>query len=244
MKCCVIVPVYNHEHAVGRVIDRLKPCGLPCYLVNDGSSAACGAVLETLADREKSWITLLERPANGGKGAAVSDGLKRAIADGFSHALQIDADGQHNAEDIGRFLVLAQQHPDKLLLGRPHFDAATPKSRLYGRQFTNLWIWINTLSFAVADGMCGFRCYPLAAVAKLFDSVRLGQRMDFDIEIAVRLYWQGVDIVNIDTEVRYPLDGISHFDLLEDNLLISRIHARLFFGMLLRLPRLLMRHFR
>ncbi len=241
MTHCVIVPVYNHEEAVGRVVAQLKPYGFPCYLVNDGSSPACTQVLRELAERENDWITLLERPANGGKGAAVTEGLWQAIADGFSHALQIDADGQHDPDDIGRFVAASERHPEKLILGRPRFDASAPKGRLYGRRFTNLWIAINTLSSAIGDGMCGFRCYPLAAVNRLLDSARLGQRMDFDIEIVVRLYWQGVDVVNIDTDVRYPLDGVSHFKLLKDNLLISRKHAQLFFAMLPRIPLLLAR---
>ena len=242
MKCCVVVPVYNHQEAIGQVLAQLKPHGLFCYLINDGSSKSCTEVLRVLAEREKNWLTLFERDSNGGKGAAVTEGLKLAIRDGFSHALQLDADGQHRLDDIGRFLEKAAQYPDKLILGRPRFDNTVPKGRLYGRQFTNLWIWINTLSFAIADGMCGFRCYPLAAVAQLLDSVRLGQRMDFDIEIAVRLYWQGVDVVNIDTAVQYPLDGVSHFKMVKDNLLISAKHAQLFFGMLRRLPVLLLRH--
>lgn len=244
MKTCVIIPVYNHEEAIGQVVGRLKPFGLPCYLVNDGSSMRCSAELRRIAQQEKDWITLYERDRNGGKGAAVMDGLQLAIAGGFSHAIQIDADGQHRLADISRFLTASEQHPDKLILGKPHFDATVPKKRLYGRQFTNLWIWINTLSVAIADGMCGFRCYPLAAVDNLLKSVQLGQRMDFDIEIVVRLYWQGVNVVNIDTEVQYPLDGISHFQMLQDNLLISRKHAQLFFGMLWRLPRLVLRHWR
>ena len=244
MKTCVIIPVYNHQEAIGQVVGRLKPFGLPCYLVNDGSSMRCSAELRRIAQQEKNWITLYERDRNGGKGAAVMDGLQLAIAGGFSHAIQIDADGQHRLADISRFLTASEQHPDKLILGKPRFDATVPKKRLYGRQFTNLWIWINTLSVAIADGMCGFRCYPLAAVDNLLKSVQLGQRMDFDIEIVVRLYWQGVDVVNIDTEVQYPLDGISHFQMLQDNLLISKKHAQLFFGMLLRLPRLLLRHWR
>ncbi|WP_192828617.1 hypothetical protein [Methylocucumis oryzae] len=118
------------------------------------------------------------------------------------------------------------------------------KKRVYGRQITNVWIWINTLSLAIADGMCGFRCYPLAAVETLLASAQIGQGMDFDIDIVVRLYWQGLDMVNIDTAVRYPLDGVSHFRMLEDNVLISKKHAQLFFGMLWRLPRLLARHWR
>ncbi|WP_305909468.1 glycosyltransferase family 2 protein [Methylomarinum sp. Ch1-1] len=244
MKTCIVIPVYNHPQAIVQVVERLKAYDLPCYLVNDGSSEACSAILRGIAEQEKGWITLLERPSNGGKGAAVSDGLRRAIADGYSHAVQIDADGQHKLEDLGRFLASSEQHPDSLILGKPRFDATVPKGRLYGRQFTNLWIWINTLSFAIADGMCGFRCYPLAAVEKLLNSARLGRRMDFDIEIAVRLYWQGVDVVNLETEVQYPLDGVSHFQILKDNLLISGKHAQLFFGMLWRLPRLLWRRFR
>ena len=244
MKTCVIIPVYNHQEAIVHVVEALKPFGLPCYLVNDGSSAQCSAVLKRIAEQEKDWITLYEREQNGGKGAAVMDGLQLAIAGGFSHAIQIDADGQHRLADIGRFLAASEQHPDKLILGKPRFDATVPKNRLYGRQFTNLWIWINTLSVAIADGMCGFRCYPLAAVDKLLKSVQLGQRMDFDIEVVVRLYWQGVDVINIETEVQYPLDGISHFQMLQDNLLISGKHAQLFFGMLWRLPRLLLRHWR
>lgn len=241
MKTCVIIPVYNHQEAIGQVVEQLKPFGLPCYLINDGSSQHCSAVLKGIAGREQDWITLHERQRNGGKGAAVMDGLQQAIAKGFSHAIQVDADGQHKLADISRLLTASGQHPDKLILGQPRFDAAAPKGRLYGRQFTNLWIWINTLSFAIADGMCGFRCYPLAAVEPLLQSVRLGRRMDFDIEVVVRLYWQGVDVINIETEVQYPLDGLSHFKMLQDNLLISRKHAQLFFGMLLRLPQLLLR---
>lgn len=244
MKCCVIVPVYNHEAAIASVVKQLKPFGLTCYLINDGSSAACTDILRSLAETEGEWIVLLERKANGGKGAAVIDGLHKAINDGFSHALQIDADGQHNFSDIGRFLAAAERRPDCQILGKPRFDRSVPKSRLYGRQITNVWIWINTLSFAIADGMCGFRCYPLAAVAPLLRSAHLGQRMDFDIDIAVRLYWLGVDVINIETDVNYPLDGVSHFQMLRDNLMISRKHARLFFGMLRRAPMLLLRHCR
>jgi glycosyltransferase involved in cell wall biosynthesis len=242
MKTCVIIPVYNHHEAIGPVVDALKPFGLPCYLVNDGSSPQCSAVLKKLAEQGPDWLILHERAHNGGKGAAVIDGLRLAIADGFSHAIQVDADGQHKLEDINLLLAASRQHPQKLILGKPCFDETAPKKRLYGRQFTNLWIWINTWSFAIADGMCGFRCYPLAAVDKLLASVQLGERMDFDIEIAVRLYWQGVDVVNVDTQVQYPLDGVSHFRMWQDNVLISRKHAQLFFGMLWRIPSLLLRH--
>ncbi len=243
MKTCIVIPVYNHHEAVIQVIGALKKTGLPCIMVNDGSSPECTETLKTLARREKEWIWLLHRPNNGGKGAAVKDGLRLAIEQHYSHAIQIDADGQHCPDDIERFLKTSARHPEHLILGFPHFDENAPKSRLYGRLLTNVWIWINTLSFAIKDGMCGFRCYPLKAVEKLFVHQPLGERMDFDIEIAVRLYWQGVKISNLPTRVDYPLDGLSHFQMWRDNLLISRKHAQLFFGMIIRSPRLLVRHF-
>ncbi len=241
MKMCVVIPVYNHERAIVQIVEQLKSYGLPCILVNDGSTSACSAVLRDIAEQQQAWVSLIERTENGGKGAAVSDGFRLALKQGFSHAIQIDADGQHKLQDIALFIEASTQFPGHLILGKPAFDASVPKKRLYGRQFTNLWIWINTLSFAIADGMCGFRCYPLSAVDQLLKSTRLGQRMDFDIDIVVRLYWQGLNVINIETEVQYPIDGISHFKMLQDNLLISRKHAQLFFGMLWRLPGLLIR---
>lgn len=243
MKACIIIPVYNHQKAIAHVMEQLKPRKLPCFLINDGSSDECSEVLQQIAAKQNDWVTLFERKHNGGKGAAVIDGFKIAISQGFTHALQIDADGQHQFEDISTFLHTSQQYPERLILGKPCFGDEVPKSRLYGRQITTLWIWINTLSFSIDDGMCGFRCYPLDAVDTLLQSRLLGQQMDFDIDIVVRLYWQGVDMVNIPTQVKYPIDGISHFKLLRDNLLISKKHAQLFFGMLFRFKPLLMRHF-
>ncbi len=242
MKTCIIIPVYNHHEAIGPVIAALQRFNLPCLLINDGSSAQCTAELRRLAEKEKQWVVLRERTRNGGKGAAVITGFQLAISNGFTHAIQLDADGQHCLDDTSLFLSASAANPDKLILGVPHYDGSVPKKRLYGREFTNLWIWINTLSFDIKDGMCGFRCYPLAAVDKLLQSTALGQHMDFDIDIAVRLHWQGIGIVNIATDVKYPLDGVSHFRMLQDNLLISKKHAQLFLGMLWRLPILLLRH--
>jgi glycosyltransferase involved in cell wall biosynthesis len=234
--------VYNHEHAIVQVIANLKQYGIPCLLVNDGSSAACTAVLAELAKQQADWLTLINRAENGGKGAAVVDGFNEAIRRGYTHALQIDADGQHNVDDIPRFLEASRQHPNAMILGKPVFDDSVPKSRLYGRQITNVWIAINTLSFAIADGMCGFRLYPLPAVQQLISTHQIAQRMDFDIDSVVRLYWQGVEAINLTTAVNYPLDGVSHFKLWRDNVMISKTHARLFFGMLMRIPSLLLRH--
>jgi glycosyltransferase involved in cell wall biosynthesis len=234
--------VYNHEAAIPQVLAKLKNFGIPTILVNDGSSALCSQILADCAEQQPDWLTLINRLENGGKGVAVLDGFKQAKAMGFTHAIQIDADGQHDVNDIPTFLEAGRQHPDGLILGRPLFDKTAPKSRVYGRTIANLWVWINTLSLAVADSMCGFRLYPLDAVAELVGCARIAGGMDFDIDILVRLYWQGLDVVNIPTRVNYPYDGVSHFKIWRDNLMISKTHAKLFFGMLLRIPQLLGRH--
>jgi glycosyltransferase involved in cell wall biosynthesis len=244
MKFCIVIPVYNHGAAIPHVLAKLKALAIPTILVNDGSSALCSQVLADCAEREPDWITLINRPENGGKGAAVLDGFKAARQLGFTHAIQIDADGQHDVNDIPVFIETGRQHPEALILGRPLFDDNAPKSRVYGRTIANVWVWINTLSFAAADSMCGFRLYPLAAVERLSQHTPIARGMDFDIDILVRLYWQGIELINLPTRVNYPYDGVSHFKLWRDNLMISKTHAKLFFGMMLRIPQLLGRRLR
>jgi glycosyltransferase involved in cell wall biosynthesis len=241
---CLVVPVYDHERAIGATLASLKPHGLRCFLVDDGSSAPCAAELDRLATLERDWVTLLRLQPNQGKGAAVMTGFATAAAAGFSHGLQFDADGQHDSADVPRLLAASRAAPAALVTGLPIYDASIPRARRYGRYLTHVWVWINTVSFAIRDSMLGFRVYPLAATLALWQRERIGRRMDFDTEIMVRLFWEGVEVIGLPTRVTYPRDGVSHFDTLRDNLRISRMHARLFFGMLRRLPRLLRRRAR
>ncbi len=241
MRVCIVIPIYNHKDAIGDTVARLSVHGLPMFVVDDGSDEATQAVLATLARHYGERIILMRRPVNGGKGAAVMTGLRAARRAGYTHALQIDADGQHDANDVPHFLAAARAEPAAVILGRPVYDESVPKSRLYGRYVTHVWVWIETLSFTIRDSMCGFRLYPLDAVCALIDSVRLGARMDFDIEVLVRLHWRRVAFHTVPTRVTYAPDGVSHFDVLWDNLRISASHTRLVCGMLLRLPMLLAR---
>lgn len=236
----VVIPVYNHAQAIGRVVAAIRQHRLPVILVDDGSEPECAAVLAQLAHADAD-VDLVRLDRNQGKGGAMLVGFRHAALKGYSHVLQIDADGQHDTDDVPVFLERSRQNPAALICGCPIFDDSVPKSRLYGRYATHVWVWINTWSFAIRDSMCGFRMYPLAPVLRLIDQVSIGRRMDFDVEIAVRLYWRGLAIVNQPTRVRYPLDGVSHFRLLGDNLRITAMHTRLFFGMLLRSPILLWR---
>jgi glycosyltransferase involved in cell wall biosynthesis len=243
-KPCAVIPVYDHEHAIGTVLAAVLAHQLPCVLVDDASSASCAAVLDELARANPGTVTLLRHAVNRGKGGAVLTGIRHAAAAGYTHALQIDADGQHCTGDIPRFLQQAAARPRSVIAGCPQYDESVPPVRLYARYLTHVWVWINTLSLDIKDSMCGFRVYPLPSLVHLIQRRKLGERMDFDTEVLVRLYWDGVSVVNLPTRVTYPLDGVSHFRMGLDNLLISRLHATLFFGMLLRAPRLLGRRLR
>lgn len=240
----VVIPVFDHEVAVAQVLEALAPSGLPCIVVDDGSGTTCRLALEDLARRHSSWVTLHRLSINQGKGGAVMAGCRVAHARGFTHVLQIDADGQHDLGDLPTFRACSEAAPHSVICGAPKFDESAPRGRKYGRLLTSVWVWINTLSFSIVDAMCGYRVYPLDAVIRIFDANVLGKRMDFDPEVLVRLCWAGIPIVNVPTHVRYPTDGRSHFRMVRDNALISLMHARLFFGMLLRAPRLVLRKFR
>lgn len=239
-----VVPVFDHPQAIAGLVETIRGHGVPCLLVDDGSGPDCAALLAGLAERHPGQVSLLRLPSNQGKGAAVMAGLREAGRRGHSHGLQIDADGQHDAGDIPRFLAMARETPDAVVNGRPVYDQSVPRARLYGRYATHVWVWINTLSFDIRDSMCGFRVYPLASTLALLDTQHVGRRMDFDTEILVRMHWLGLAIRDCPTRVVYPEHGVSHFRLLGDNLRISAMHARLFFGMLRRLPRLLARKLR
>ncbi|WP_339529461.1 glycosyltransferase family 2 protein [Pseudomonas mucidolens] len=236
---CALIPVYNHEAAVPAVVQRLLDSGLPCLLVDDGSSPACATVLAQLASLDN--VSLLTLPTNQGKGAAVMAGFREAARLGFSHALQVDADGQHDLREVTTFLDASRSHPEALICGYPEYDDSVPKGRLYARYLTHVWVWINSLSLQIRDSMCGFRIYPLAPVLALMDSANIGKRMDFDSDILVRLAWRDQPMRWLPTQVHYPADGLSHFRMVHDNLLISSMHTRLFFGMLVRAPLILWR---
>jgi glycosyltransferase involved in cell wall biosynthesis len=240
----VIVPFYNHEHAIELTVRALAPHGLRVWFVDDGSSDAARAALERVVSREQHWISLEKHAENRGKGIAVLTGFRVAHAAGFTHALQIDADGQHDFADIPRMVTLAAANPTAIIVGVPVFDETVPAARRIGRKLTNLWVRINSLSLAIEDGMCGFRVYPLAPMLAIAEREGFGARMEFDPEVLVRALWAGLPIVSCPTRVTYPRDGVSHFKMLRDNARISWMHTRLFFGMLWRLPRLLRRRSR
>ncbi|MBC8087903.1 MAG: glycosyltransferase family 2 protein [Phycisphaerae bacterium] len=237
----VVIPVYNHDIYLPTLVGEIVRMELPCLLVDDGSDIGCAAVIDALQARYPKQVAVVRHDMNQGKGAAVLSGFKRALSEGYTHGVQIDADGQHTITDMPLLVRLARENPTAMVTGQPIFDESVPLNRLYFRYLTHYMVSINTLTFHLRDAMCGFRVYPLAITLKLDERVHLGRRMDFDIDALVRLDWAGVPIVLQKTKVRYPVDGVSHFRLFADNARITKMHTHLFFGMLIRVPKLLFR---
>lgn len=223
---CALVPCYNHAQSTGKVLKRLTDLGLSVVLVDDGSTSEDAELLETIAREFPATVTLIHRRANGGKGAACITGFLEALRLGFTHALQVDADAQHDIGAAPGFLAAAREHPDALVCGYPQYDASAPGARRWGHKVTNFWVAVNTWGRGPADSLCGFRVYPLAETLAVIDHEGVGLRMDFDLDIVVRLAWAGMPVVNLPVRVTYPKGGLSHFKGLKDNLSISATHAR------------------
>ncbi len=236
-KLVVVIPVFQHGDALKSTLQQLSQFGLPIVVVNDGSDMVESSKIREACQGEN--ITLLERSENGGKGVAVMDGVSEADRQRYTHAFQIDADGQHDLTQVPKFIQISRENTAAMILGYPCFDQSVPFGRKLGRWLTHIWIWINTLSFDVRDSMCGFRIYPIATVLDITENSNIGSHMEFDPELCVRACWKGVDVINIPVGVSYPENGKSNFRIKEDNILISLMHTRLFFGMMLRSPLLI-----
>lgn len=239
----VLIPSFDTGDQVYATVAAARAAWSPVWVVVDGSRDGTGAGLQRLALTD-SGLRVWVLPHNQGKGAAVRHGLELAAAAGFSHALTMDADGQHPAELIPAFMAASRQRPEAMILGRPIFDASAPLLRVRGRRISNAWTELETLGAGIADSLCGFRVYPVAPLVAVMRRQPWMRRFDFDTEAVVRLAWRGVKPVNLDAPVKYlkpEQGGVSHFRYGRDNLLLSWMHARLMVGFVLRLPWLLWR---
>jgi glycosyltransferase involved in cell wall biosynthesis len=237
----VLIPSYNTGPKVLETVQEALRQWAPVWVVVDGSTDGTGEQLQAMARTEPDLkVMVLEQ--NQGKGAAVMHGLALAEAAGYTHVLTMDSDGQHPASLIPAFMQASQERPNHMILGKPVFDASAPALRVQGRKVSNAWANLETLWMGIGDSLYGFRVYPVSLLLKIMRSQRWMRRFDFDIEAAVRLCWAGVWPINLDAPVKYlrPEEGgVSHFNYLRDNALLTWMHARLMLGFLLRLPLLL-----
>lgn len=243
----VLIPCYNPGPRIETTVQKaVTHGGVPIWIVDDGSDEETRNRLTRLADAHAD-VHVLHHQENRGKGAAVLTGLKAARDAGFTHALTMDADGQHPAERIPAFLGAAETSPGALILGRPVFSDDAPALRVQGRKVSNFWANLETFWAGIGDSLFGFRVYPIEPLIDVMLRTRWMRRFDFDPEAAVRLVWSGIPPVNVDAPVRYfeaREHGVSHFRYGRDNRLLIWMHLRLLAGLVRRLPRLATRRLR
>ena len=239
----VLIPCYNPGAGVVNMVREVREQWSPVWVVVDGSTDESTRLLQDLAAQD-AGVKVLVQATNGGKGSAVLRGITEALAAGYTHALTMDADGQHPTALVAHFMARSITEPRALILGKPVFDASAPALRVNGRKISNTWANLETLGAGIGDSLYGFRVYPMRELQAVMLRSRWMRRFDFDPEVAVRLCWEGLKPINIDAPVKYfhaDEGGVSHFNYLRDNILLTWMHARLFLEFLVRLPRLLTR---
>jgi len=242
----VLIPSYNPGPGVQATVRAAREQWTPVWVVVDGSTDGSTEMLQAMAATDPG-LKVMVQPVNQGKGAAVLAGIEAAAAQGYTHVLTMDSDGQHPADLIPRFMQVSKADPAAMVLGRPVFGPEAPALRVNGRKVSNGWANLETLWMGIGDSLYGFRVYPVEPLRAIMRRHRFMRRFDFDPEAVVRLCWAGVRPVNVDAPVRYlsaEEGGVSHFRYLRDNTLLTWMHTRLFLGFLLRLPLLVWRRIR
>jgi hypothetical protein len=231
----VLIPSYNSGRLLAETVDGARRAWPHVWVVVDGSTDGSEASVLARA-AEDPGLRVLRRPRNSGKGAAVLDGLLAASAARFSHVLTMDADLQHSADCIARFMRDSARSPEAMILGVPQFGPEAPLLRVYWRRLSN-WATMLETGGGIGDSLFGFRVYPIAPLLSVMTGTRWMRRYDFDAEAAVRLCWEGVKAVNVPVPVRYfsqAEGGVSHFRYGRDNVLLARMHLRLMAAKILR----------
>ena len=242
----VLIPSYNPGFKVYETVRSARAQWSPVWVVVDGSTDGSAEGLQAMAAKDEG-LRVLVLPHNVGKGAAVLHGLELAAAQGYTHVLTMDSDGQHPTRLIPDFMAASAAQPAAMVLGVPVFAADAPRLRVNGRKVSNGWANLETLWAGIGDSLFGFRVYPIEPLRQVMQGQRWMRRFDFDPEAAVRMCWRGVKPVNLPATVRYfraDEGGVSHFNYLRDNLLLTWMHSRLFAGFVLRLPLLIARRIR
>lgn len=248
MKACILIPSYNTGPLLKQTVGDALSVYDDVIVVIDGSTDGSADDLDVLATGQpsKNLHTIIWNE-NSGKGSAVCAGVNEALKRGFTHAITMDADGQHPVSHICQFIEMGNRYPEAMILGDPIYDESAPAFRVNGHKISNWWANLFTLWWGIGDSLFGMRLYPLVPLKRVFESTGWARRFDFDPEVAVRLCWNQVPVLNLPTPVKYLTEeegGVSHFHYWRDNVLLTWMYFRILLEFIVRLPMLLFRKLR
>ncbi len=220
--CCVLIPTYNNENTLARVLDGILKYAAPedVIVINDGSTDRTAQVLSAFPA-----VRLLTNEKNRGKGFSLRRGFQEAIGLGYTNAISIDSDGQHLPGDIPIFIAAAIQNPGALLMGSRNMkQEGVPGKSSFGNRFSNFWFKFET-GITLPDTQTGFRLYPLEPIKKinLFTN-----KFETEIEVIVKLAWKNVPVLPVDIQVIYDKnERVTHFRPFRDFTRISILNTYL-----------------
>lgn len=204
-RCAIVIPAYNHGRRLHEVLVKTLGLGFPVFVVDDGSTDSTPKILASHAD-----VTVIRHEKNLGKGASLLAGFASAVAVA-DYAVTIDADGQHNPDDIPSLVRAVPRGKRPVVVGTRAGmrQENVPWTSRWGRRFSNFWVWASCGKW-LSDSQSGFRMYPLP------ETMRLGarsKRFQFEVEILVRAAWSGIPILETPVQAIYgpPEERISHF---------------------------------
>ncbi len=215
---CVLVPTYNNEKTLRRVIDGILQYTRDIIVVNDGSTDSTPVILYDYPE-----IKIINLPENKGKGNALKTGFREAEKTGYSYAITIDSDEQHYPDDIPVFVeALLEEDQDVLLIGNRNMaQDGIPKKSSFGNRFSNFWFWFET-GIKLEDTQSGYRLYPLHKIPRTYFT----PKFEFEIEIIVRTAWRHIPVKNVPVKVLYdPAERVSHFRPFKDFTRISILNT-------------------
>jgi glycosyltransferase involved in cell wall biosynthesis len=218
-KVCVLIPTYNNEQTLRFVINSVLQYTSNIVIVNDGSTDSTGEIL-----RDFQFLHIVSYEKNRGKGHALRQGFRRAVAEGFDYAISIDSDGQHYADDLPAFLGKLNDHPRAIIIGARNMDqSSVPGKSSFGNKFSNFWFRVET-GLQMTDTQSGYRLYPVRALEDIRFFTR---KYEFEIEVLVRAAWKGIEVLQVPVKVFYPEKEkrISHFRPFKDFSRISVLNT-------------------
>lgn len=217
-KICILIPTYNNEKTLNRVIDGVLGYTPDIIVVNDGSTDSTTQILNSYPE-----ITIISLQENKGKGNGLKTGFRKAKQLGYRYAITIDSDGQHYPDDIPVFVeALMNEKEDVLLIGNRNMSQnGIPKKSSFGNRFSNFWFWFET-GIKLEDTQSGYRLYPLLKIPKKYFT----PKFEFEIEIIVRSAWRNIPVKNVPVKVLYdPAERVSHFRPFKDFTRISILNT-------------------
>jgi glycosyltransferase involved in cell wall biosynthesis len=211
--CCVLIPTYNNQNTLAKVISQVLSYTSNIIVVNDGSTDATESILAGFES-----LKVVSIPENKGKGNALKTGFKMAAESGYDYAISMDSDGQHFPDDLSVFLQALEDrkpnNPELLVIGaRKMDDPSVPDKSSVGNRFSSFWFWVET-GIKLTDTQCGYRLYPLQIVNSLH---LYTSRFELEIEVIVKAAWKGVEVKNLPVKVLYdPNERVTHFRPFQD----------------------------